>query len=92
MFLVGNASFFSNKEYRVFDQQWPLNNSGDCVGFVRGRFCCGGGGGAATVLQYLLWRRLGTVEDDELRDSEAVEKMRKTGDSNMQGEEGKGGK
>ena len=44
MFLVGNASFFSNKEYRVFDQQWSLNNSGDCVGFGRGGFCCGGGG------------------------------------------------
>ena len=47
-----------------------------------GCFGCGGGD-AATVLQFLFCRRWGSVEEDKLRDSEAVEKARVMGGSGV---------
>ena len=50
--------------------------------FWRGGFGCGRGDGA-TALRCQWWRRWGSAEEDEFRDSEAVEKVRETGGSGM---------
>ena len=50
--------------------------------FWRGGFGCSRGDGA-TALRCQWWRRWGSAEEDELRDLEAVEKVRETGGSGM---------
>ena len=50
--------------------------------FGRGGFGCGGGDGA-TSLRCQWWRRWGLAEENELKDSEAVEKVRETGGSGI---------
>ena len=82
MFPIGDAIFLARKNIGF------LINSGHKIAalivsdFGRGGFRCGGGD-AATALRCRQCRRWGTVEEYELMDSEAIEKVRETGDSGM---------
>ena len=71
MFPVTEANFFSLKNIGAF-----VSDFGWCG------FGCGGED-AATALRCELWRRWGSAEEDEFRDSEVVEKARETGGIGM---------
>ena len=82
MFPVGEAFFFREKN-GFFSDSGHKTAATIVLDFGSGGFVCDGGEGAVTALRCLWGRRWGLAEDEDLMDSEAVEKVRETGSSGM---------
>ena len=77
MFPVGESNCFARKT--GFGATAAIKQQQRLCRILGGAALVAAGGGEAMVLQLLRWRKWVNTEEDELRDSEAVDKVRETG-------------